>query len=59
MNEKLLNMYYRFKCRGGLAIVAMCHYSQWPFQSPIQKVKKGPFGGIFGAFWKNLYGMYV
>jgi hypothetical protein len=34
------------KNKGGLAIVAMRHWSQWPFQFPIQNVKKG-------AFWRN------
>jgi hypothetical protein len=32
--------------KGGLAIVAMRHWSQGPLKSPIQNVKKGPFGGI-------------
>jgi hypothetical protein len=32
--------------KGGLAIGAMPHWSQEPLQSPIQNVKKGPFGGI-------------
>jgi hypothetical protein len=35
----------------------MRYYSEWPFQFSIQKVKKGPFEGILGAFWKNLYEM--
>jgi hypothetical protein len=40
-----------------LSIVAMKLWSQWPFESPIQNVKKGAFRRILGAFWKFLYGI--
>jgi hypothetical protein len=36
---------------GGLAIKATRLWLQWSLQSLIQNVKKGPFGGILGAFW--------
>jgi hypothetical protein len=39
-----------FMDKGGLAIVAMRQWSQEPLQSPIQNVKKGPFGEILRAF---------
>jgi hypothetical protein len=45
------------KHRGGLAILAMRLWSQGPYQSPLQNVKKGPFGGIFEAFLSFLFEM--
>jgi hypothetical protein len=41
--------------RGGLAIVAKIIWSQWPFQSLIQNVKKGPFGFFCMKCRKGLF----